>query len=167
MKKIYEDIKKVFESRFSFKILCGIGIVIIALLIFSAGVTVGFHKASFGRAWGENYNENFGMGHHNGDLGGIGRIGMMDYFPNAHGATGKIIKMELPNIIVQDKDNTEKTILINTDTKIQKGRQNITTVDLKVDDFIVAIGSPNDKGVIETKFIRVIPSPELLNNPQR
>ena len=167
MKKIYEDIKKVFESRVSFRILCGIGIVIVALLIFSAGVTVGFHKASFGRAWGENYNENFGMGHYNGDLGGIGRIGMMDNFPNAHGATGKIIKMELPNIIVQDKDNTEKAILINTDTKIQKGRQSITTNDLKVDDFIVVIGSPNDKGVIEAKFIRVIPSPEFLNNPQQ
>jgi hypothetical protein len=157
MKKIYEDIKKVFESEVSFKVLCGIGVIIVALLIFSAGVTVGFRKASFGRAWGEHYNENFGMGR-----SVISPNSMMGYFPNAHGATGKIVKIELPNIIV--KDNTEKTILISNDTTIAKGRDGIGAADLKVDDFIIAIGTPDDKGVIEAKFIRVIPSPEFLNN---
>jgi hypothetical protein len=161
MKKICEDIKKVFESKSLFRILLGLGIIIVMMLTFSAGVTVGFHKASFGRAWGEHYNENFGMGPKNGRMGDLQRVGPMDYFPSAHGATGKIIKMELPNVIVQDKDNIEKVVSTNADTKIQKGRTEIATKDLRVDDFIVVIGTPNDQGIVEAKLIRVIPSPKF------
>jgi hypothetical protein len=148
MKKIYQDIKKVFESRASFIILCAIGVVIIALLIFSAGVTVGFHKASFGQAWEENYEHNFGMRSTNP---------LFDNFPNASGAIGKIIKIALPTIIVQDKDNTEKVVLINDDTKIQKIKELVTLNDLTIDDFIVVIGNPNSQGQIEAKFIRIMP----------
>ena len=139
------------------RILCAIGIVILALLIFSAGVTVGFHKASFGETWGEHYMQNFGMIPARQGFGPGGNS-----FINAHGATGKIIKIELPDIIVADKENIEKTILTGGDTKIEKGRYIIQAKDLNVDDFIITIGSPDDKGVIEAKFIRVIPSPELL-----
>jgi hypothetical protein len=157
MKKIYEDIKKVFESKVSFRILGGIGIVIVLLLIFSAGITVGFHKASFGHAWGENYERNFGM---------MPGRPMFDNFPNAGGAIGKIIKIELPTIIVQDKDNTEKVILIKNDTQIQKMKNSITTKDLKIDDFIVVIGVPNGQGQIEAKFIRIMPLGLSLPPPQ-
>ena len=151
MEKIHEDIKKIFEGKGPFRILCGIGILIIALLIFSAGINVGFHKASFGRAWGENYERNFGMMQNRPMFG-------QDNFPNANGAIGKIIKITLPTIIVQDKNNTEKVISIKDDTQIQKIRENITKNDLKVDDFIVVIGNPNEQGQIEAKFIRVMPS---------
>jgi hypothetical protein len=150
MKKICEDIKKVFDSKVSFGILCGIGIVIVVLLSFSAGITVGFHKASFGRSWGENYERNFGMRPNRPMFG-------RDNFPNANGAIGKIIKIELPTIIVQDKDNTEKVILIKDGTQIQKMKESITTTDLKIDDFIVVIGTPNEQGQIEAKLIRIMP----------
>jgi hypothetical protein len=150
MKKIYEDIKKVFDSKVSFRILGGIGIVVVVLLIFSAGITVGFHKASFGRAWGENYERNFGM------MPGRLMFGK-DNFPNANGAAGKIIKVELPTIIVQDKDNTEKVVLIKDDTQIQKMKESVTTKDLKIDDFIVVIGVPNEQGQVEAKLIRIMP----------
>ena len=154
MKKIYEDIKgflkKFFESKNSTKVLSLIGVVIVALLIFSAGISVGFHKASFGRAWGENYERNFGMKPDHS-------IFDKDNFPNAHGAIGKIIKIEPPTIIVQDKDNTEKVILIGDNTEIQKIRENIKINDLKTDDFVVVIGVPDEKGQIEAKLIRVMP----------
>ena len=150
MKKIFEDVKKVFESKFSFRVLCGVGIVIVALLIFSAGVNVGFHKASFGRAWGENYEHNFGIAPNHPVFG-------EDNFPNANGAIGKIIKIEMPTVIVQDKDNTEKVILIKNDTQIQEMRAPITPNDLKIDNFVVVIGTPNTQGQIEAKFIRVMP----------
>lgn len=158
MKKIYEDIKKVFESKTSTGVLIGIGIVIVAILIFSAGVSVGFHKASFGRAWGENYERNFGMKPGNMMFG-------KDNFPNSHGTIGKIIKIETPTMIVQDKDNIEKVILVKEDTQIQKAREIITINDLKIDDHIVVIGNPNEEGQIEAKFIRIIPSPELMPTP--
>ncbi|MBU0612227.1 hypothetical protein KKA39_01085 [Patescibacteria group bacterium] len=157
MKKIYKRLIKLFESRILIGVLSGIGIIVVIILIFSAGVSVGFHKASFGRAWGENYGRNFGM-----KPGGPHFLGR-DNFPNAHGAAGKIIKKETPIIIVQDKDGTEKIILTNDQTKIQKMQKNIGVSDLKIDDFIVTIGSPNNKGQIEAKFIRLMPFPDFLN----
>lgn len=147
-----ESVKKVLESRVVIKVLYGIGIVLVAMLIFYAGITVGFHKASFGHAWGENYERNFGMMQNRPMFG-------QDNFPNANGAIGKIIKITLPTIIVQDRDNIEKVILIKSDTQIQKLRENITTNDLKVDDSIVVIGTPNEQGQIEAKFIRIMPLP--------
>jgi len=151
MKKIYEDIKNVFESKVAFRILAGVGIVLVSLLIFSAGITIGFHKASFGRAWGDNYESNFGMKPNRPMFG-------QDNFPNANGAVGKIIKIQLPTIIVQDKDNTEKVILIKDDTKIQKMMSVIKASDLVVDNFVVIIGSPNNQGQIEAKLIRIMPA---------
>ncbi|MEI8174360.1 MAG: hypothetical protein WCG28_00225 [bacterium] len=150
MEKVHENIKKIFEGKGSFRILCGIGIIIIVLLIFYAGIRVGFHKASFGHAWGENYERNFGMMQSRPMFG-------QDNFPNAHGAIGKVIKITLPTIIVQDRDNTEKVILTKNDTQIQKLKENITLNDLKIDDFIIVVGTPNQQGQIEAKFIRIMP----------
>ena len=151
MQKIKERVAKIFESKVAFRVLVGIGIIIVAMLIFSAGISVGFHKASFGRAWGENYERNFGM---RPDRPMFGE----DNFPNANGAIGKIIKITLPNIIVQDKDNTEKVIVIKDDTKIQKMMSAVKGSDLAIDDFVIIIGSPNDQGQIEAKLIRIMPA---------
>jgi hypothetical protein len=156
---MYEHIKKFFESTLFLKILCGIGIVVIALIIFYAGVTVGIHRASFGRAWAENYESNFGFGPDHLLVG-------VNNFPNANGAIGKIIKIELPTVIVQDKDNTEKVILTTESTQIQKMQSNITTSDLKLGDFVVVIGTPNTQGQIEAKFIRVMPAGMPVPQPQ-
>ena len=145
-----EDIKKVFESKVSFRILLVIGVTIIALLIFSLGVVVGFHKASYGHAWEENYERNFGF---------RSNSPVSDNFPNASGAIGKIIKITLPTIIVEDRNNTEKVILINDDTQIQEMREMITINNLKLNDFVVVIGSPDAQGQIEAKLIRIMPAP--------
>jgi len=77
MKKTLENIKRIFESEFSFRVLCGVGIVIGLLVVFCAGIHVGFRKASFDRAWVEHYYKNFVMMPAHMDFG-------MDYFPNAH-----------------------------------------------------------------------------------
>ena len=161
MQKIHKKILELLESKILVGILYGVGIVIVLILIFSAGISVGFHKASFGRAWGENYERNFGLMPPNHDLG-FGE----ENFPNANGAVGKIIKIELPTIIVADKDNTEKVVLIKDDTKIEKMKMEIKSSDLAIDDFVVVIGSPNDKGQIEAKFIRIMPAGMLVPPPQ-
>jgi len=161
MKKIYEKMKKVFESKVLIGVLYGVGTIIVVLIIFSVGVSVGFHKASFGRDWGNNYSRNFGADNHGGPLGSPE---MMDSFPNAHGVVGKIIKIALPTVIVADRDNLEKSVLIADGTKIQRMRDIIAAADLKVDDLIVVIGSPSDQGQIEAKFIRIMPSPDFLTN---
>jgi len=158
MKKIHEKLVRVFESKVFVGVLYGIGIIVVLVLVFSAGISVGFHKASFGRAWGENYERNFGMMRDGGFNPARGSMMDQNFYPNAHGTIGKIINITSPTIIVADRDNTEKVVLINNDTKIQKMRTNITSADLVVDDFVVVIGSPNDQGQIVAKFIRVMPA---------
>ncbi|HUC88752.1 MAG TPA: hypothetical protein VMR49_01845 [Candidatus Paceibacterota bacterium] len=144
------------ESKVFKIVIYSFGIAVAACLIFQAGVFVGFHRVSFGHDWENNYSMNFGTPYRN-SLIPIGNFGNL---PNAHGAIGKIIKIELPTIIVMDdKDKTEKVILINDDTEIHNMRKDETANDLKVDDSVVVIGSPDSKGQIEAKLIRIIPSP--------
>jgi len=156
MEKIEEKINKALESKVLVRILLLIGILIIAILIFSAGISVGFHKAAFGRAWGEHYYENFGISDHR-----FLDIGPSDDFPSAHGAAGKIIKTNQSTVIVTEENNIEKIVLITDDTKIEKGRVKIQPSELQIDDFIVVVGSPNNQGQIEAKLIRVMPSPKF------
>jgi hypothetical protein len=161
MKEIKESIKKVFGSKKVLIVVSIVGILVVFSFIFQAGVLVGFHKASFGKSWSENYERNFGM--IRGEKEPFRRIGMPENFPNAHGTVGKIIKIELPSIITLDKDGTEKLVLINENTEIRSAKEKITKNDLKIDNFIVVIGSPNTQGQIEAKLIRVMPVPELLD----
>ncbi|HPS21233.1 MAG TPA: hypothetical protein PLO44_00255 [Candidatus Paceibacterota bacterium] len=156
MKKINEKLEKIFKSKILIGMIYAFGILIIAGLIFSAGVSVGFRKAQFNRAWGEHYKNNFGMT--------PPPIFGENAMPNAHGAVGKIIKITDANIIVQDRENIEKVVLIKENTQIQKGREQIKIADLKIDDFVVVIGSPNDQGQIEAKFVRLMPNQEFMMN---
>jgi hypothetical protein len=154
--EIKNEIKKIADSKTIRKIIYGFGILTIVFLIFQLGMIAGFRKASFGRDWGDNYAINFGPSR--GDPRMMdGRIGNL---PNAHGAIGKIIKVELPTIVVLDEnDNTEKAVLINDKTEIRQGRESIISDQLKIDDHVVIIGTPNSSGQIEARLIRFLPVP--------
>lgn len=157
--KIENKIKKIFESN-SFRIsIYVLGSLVIIFMVFQIGMMAGFRKASFGRDWGENYEKNFGSPNRfiNKERGGFGDFGNL---PNAHGAIGKIIKVDLPTIIVFDgKDQTEKVIILDEKTEIRKMREIVPTEGLKVDEHIVVIGNPNKEGQIEARLIRFIPAP--------
>lgn len=150
-------IKKILDLKHVKIAIYSFGILAIVFFIFQAGMIVGFRKASFGRDWGDNYTKNFGSPHRGfkmmgEDFGDFGNL------PNAHGAIGKIIKVELPIIIVLDeKDNTEKIVLINEKTQIRKARDTVTKDEFKIDERIVVIGTPNYSGQIEARFIRFMP----------
>lgn len=149
-------IKKALESIKFKTVICILGILAVILLVFQAGMIAGFRKASFGHDWGEHYSQNFGFPNMGPGMmrGGFGNL------PNAHGAIGKIIKVSLPTIIVLDeKDNTEKSVLIGEGTEIRKVKESIDEDQLKVDDHVVVIGSPNSSGQIEAKLIRFLPFP--------
>lgn len=140
----------------TFKIIVyTLGVLAVAFLIFEIGMVAGFRKASFGRDWGENYENNFGSPHRMQ----FGReFGDMGNLPNAHGAIGKIIKVELPNLVVLDgKDNTEKVIILSDDTEIHMMKDLIKKEELKENMDVMIIGSPNSSGQIEAKLIRILP----------
>ena len=143
-------------------IIIGLAGFVIIVLIFGAGIFVGGMKARFSYRWAENYHKNFG-----GPRGGF----LSDWrnlppfpgdFIESRGTFGEIIKINSStsseqafDLVVKGQSNAEKVILITEKTAIEKGRETIKKDELKVGDSIVIIGSPNDKGQIEAKLIRL------------
>ena len=150
------DFKKIFQSKLFTKILAGIGIVIVALLIFQAGVLVGYHKAAFSYRGGQDYYHTFGEHRRNFPMG-MGR----EDFSDSHGIIGKIIKTDLPTLVIEGQNKIEQVVLTNDQTMVRHLRDILKPSDLKTDDYVVVIGSPNDKSQIEARFIRLLPQPTL------
>lgn len=150
-----ETIHEKMKSNTFKKVLTIVGGIILALIIFQAGMFVGFKKASFSYGWGDNYRRTFGE--HGGFGMGIRGLPPPDNFLSANGAIGKIIKINLPTLVVMGPDNIEKIVLISNDTLIREFRTEIQATDLKVNEEIVAIGSPNSFSQIEAKLIRILP----------
>ncbi|MCX6736295.1 MAG: hypothetical protein NTZ13_04385 [Candidatus Parcubacteria bacterium] len=147
--------KNFLQSDKAKHILTGIGIAIIALVIFQAGIFVGFKKASFSGRLGDNYYQTFG--NRNSERGFPEMRGMD--LPNTHGTIGKVAVIALPKIVVADRDGVEKTVLLNEKTDIRRFRDSIKPEELKAGDFVTIIGDPNDNGQIEARLIRVMPVP--------
>ncbi len=121
---------------------------------FSFGVFIGYHKAKFSYAWGENYNRNFG-----GPRRGMLNTFTGDGFIAGHGVSGQIIRIDGPTIVVKGQDNVEKIAVINDDTVIRRLRETIKLSDLKINDLVIIIGNPDDSGQIEARFLRILPLP--------
>ena len=149
---------KFYQTR-SFKIFfISIAGLIAVLLIFNIGMNVGFRKAGFSYKWGDNYHKNF-AGPKGGFLADFGH----DDFIQAHGVFGQIIKIDGSSVIINGNDKTEKIILINNDTIIRRFRDSLKLSDLKVNDYLVVIGQPNEAGQIEARLIRLLPPPPTNN----
>jgi hypothetical protein len=151
---MYKDFKELAESKSFRGILMGIGISVVLLLVFQAGMFVGFRKAAFSYKFGDNYYRAFG------DRGpkpfeGKFRDGLIE----GHGVVGKIVSIKLPTFVVSGPDELEKVIVINDDTRIRRFDDTLKDTDLKVDDFTVILGNPNESSQIEAKLIRVLPPP--------
>ncbi len=153
------DSKKFSESKNAKRFLYCIGIALVILTIFQAGVFVGYHKASFSYGHDDNFYRSFGHPH-----GGMFPGGMHDNFMNENGAAGNIIKITLPTIVVAE-DNIEKIVSIGNDTMIRSGALTLKAGDLKVGDFIIVIGSPNTDSQVVAKLIRIVPPPAAETAP--
>lgn len=150
-----------FKSKLFKGVLLGLAVLIIILVVFQAGIMVGFKKANFSFRWGENYHRNFG----GPERGWFGNMMGRDDYREAQGAFGQIIKIDTSSITVKDRNNTEKVVLLSDKTVISRFRENIKQVDLKIDDQVVIIGELNESGQVEAKLIRVMPAPPMANSP--
>ena len=150
------DIKKIIESKKTMRVLYSLGAIVLALFIFHAGVLVGFRKATFSYRFGDTYyHKAFG------DRKESFRMGMRrNEFSIGHGAAGKVVSLELPKITILGRDGVEKTVVIDNRTEIRQFRETATTTDIKIDDYAVVLGSPNEQGEIQAKLIRLLPAPE-------
>ncbi len=157
------------------KVVILLSILILTALVFHAGVTVGYHKAIFGDRMGKAYyrafDRNFNPGENRGpnDLGEYGSIrkNMVDRIPAGFGAVGKIVSVNLPTIIVEGPDNIEKFVQVTDTTLIRKFKENRTTEDLTVDQYVIVLGEPNQEGAIVAKLIRLMPAPEDISKESR
>lgn len=150
------NLKNFFLSRILEIVILCLGILIIILFVLGVGIFIGFKKANFSYRFEENYHRNFA-----GPEGGFFQNFEGKDFIESHGVVGQIIKIDDSNIIIKGKDDTEKIILTKENTVIKRFKKTIGPNDLKVDEFIVVIGEPNNDGQIEAKFIRVMPPPPM------
>ena len=148
-----KKINKLTQSKSLKIVLACIGIFIIVIFIFEIGEVVGFHEATFSHHFGDNYHDIFGepsMMHPFGSHGD---------FVSGHGASGKVVKVDLPTLVIADTSNVEKVVSLNDDTIIRRMRDTITAKDIATGDTVVVFGSPNDTGSIDATFIRIVPAP--------
>jgi len=153
-----EKIKAFFESPiFSSalsKVIFIIGACVAVVIIFFAGETVGFEKAEFSYHFGENYNRMFG---------GRDDVVMQppfvgdNFFLSTSGGAGKIVKIALPKIAIEDASGVEKIIVVDSDTIVKQMRYTVDADTLKIGDTIVVLGSPDQNGEIDAKLIRLMP----------
>lgn len=143
-----------FQSKLFQRILYGVGGAVIALLIFQAGIFVGYRKAAFSYRWGERYYHTFGR-----PPRGFHGMFPRDDFSGTHGAAGKILAITLPALVIEGKDTIEKIVVLKDTTAIRRFRETLAPRDLKPGDFVVVIGSPNEMAQIEAKLVRVMPAP--------
>ncbi len=143
---------------------------IVLFFAFRLGMVVGYRQAYFSYRWGENYHRNFG-----GPRGGFfeGFFSDRKDFIESHGTFGQIVKIDFTvstssaqtsstpaaTLVVKGGNDVEKIILVKDDAVITRFRQEAKLADLKVGDYIVVIGRPNDSGQIEAKLIRIMPPP--------
>ncbi|HET8575217.1 MAG TPA: hypothetical protein VFM02_03560 [Candidatus Paceibacterota bacterium] len=138
-------------------IMIGLVVAIFLFALFQFGVFVGYQKAHFSGRLGDNYRKNFENAHQ-GDPGDFfgGRM-----LPGGHGASGEIVSIALPKLVIAGPNNLEKTVVVNDETLVREFRNAIKTSDLKVGDHVVVLGTPDDQGQVNAKFIRVMPPPSV------
>ncbi len=153
------DTKKLFESEAFQRSVIGVGIALAVLVVFQAGVFVGFHKAGFSYRMGDNYYRAFGVAQ-----GPFPHEFVAD-FPNAHGAIGKIVSVQLPTFVIEEENHSEKVILLTGNTAIRRLKGVATTSDIVPGEFAVVIGAPNDNAEVEAALVRLLPPPSTFDIP--
>jgi hypothetical protein len=124
-------------------VLWGLGALVLLLLVFSAGIAVGYHSGLFSSHFGQDYYHNF-----------YGSAGMPTP-ANQHGTIGSVISVGSSTIATKDPGGNEQSIVIDEDTVIREMNKTITIAGIQNGDQIAVIGEPNDTGQIHARFIRV------------
>ncbi len=89
----------------------------------------------------------------------VGLFRQMFGLVSGHGAAGAIQSIDNQTITLQLRDGTTQTVSVNKDTRIEKSGKRITLQELKAEDHITVIGSPDSQGHIVARWIRVLTLP--------
>ena len=150
-----------FKSKSFGVVMISVGVLAALSLVFLAGEAVESRKADFSYNWGGNYYRNL-----------VGPLppppldmAMGNNFMMGNGTAGSIIKIDNSTLTIKDeRGGSEKTVVVGSDTAIRHLRDALKLNDLKLNDDVVVIGSPNNSGQIEAKLIRVMQSDGDINS---
>ena len=146
--------KDFLQSSLFTRLVTILGILLVALVIFGAGMSVGYNKAQFSSDWSNHYSDMFG-----GMRSPFAVTPDSDDISAANGAAGTVIAVNLPTIAVKGQNEVEKIIVIGPSTVIRQFRSPATTTDIHVGDTLIGIGEPDSEGRIVATFVRLIPPP--------
>jgi hypothetical protein len=158
------NFKEGVQSKMFKGFIIGIATVLVLMIVFQAGIFVGFRKANFSQRLGENYGRIFGDGKRSNIMDEMFRGMSFDNLPGGHGAVGAVIKVSSSTIIVSEPNNIEKIVLLNGETAIRKARDEVKIKDIVIGDFVSIIGESNIKGEIEAKLVRIMPPPPFASS---
>jgi hypothetical protein len=150
--------KEFTQSKHFSRIIYIIGAILVALIVFQAGIFVGYRIAAFSINWDNAHNGN-------------ARDPRSIFAPfsrdaddmNPHGTIGEIISIQLPEIMVKGSSGNETIVLIASTTSIRNMRNQASASDLKIGMQIVTVGTPDEQGQIHATFIRIIPIKQPAN----
>ncbi len=146
--------KKLFEGKSYGRLLLTLAILLIAWIIFAAGIFVGYHKATFSRDWDDM--------HQNGMLDGNSALAPFMHNSddvNPHGAMGEIVSSHFPVIMIKGPQNAEQVVVISSTTMIRLLHGMASTSAIQTGQFAIVVGEPDSKGEIQASFIRIVPPP--------
>jgi hypothetical protein len=150
------EIKNLYKSK---KVRYAVGSIVVLglfLLVFQAGVFLGYHRAIFSGNLGNNYARTFeGLEGEATSTDSWGHMFRRDV-PGGHGAVGQIVKVNLPTIVLATSNNVEEIIRLSGDTVIRHFMDSATSTDLKLGDTVVVIGAPNSQGEIDARLVRIM-----------
>lgn len=145
--------KNFLQSPKTRAILVIIAGVIVLLVIFAFGASVGYHRGLFASRFGRYYAANF--------YGGpAGKVSF-----TANGVAGDVIAVSSATIAVEDRDGDEQFVTISPDTLIREANNTVLMQDMNVGDTITVIGEPNGEGQIQARFIRLFPGSSSMPFP--
>lgn len=75
---------------------------------------------------------------------------------HGHGATGTIQEIAEPRIVIRTRDGKLQTIVVDADTRFDKNFQNISMKDLKINDTVIVLGSPDSEDQITARLVGLI-----------
>ena len=141
--------KNFLQSKGIHAVLWVLGALVVLLLVFGAGVAVGYRSGLFASRFGEEYSHNFlGAGSGSGMMGGPAPL-------NQHGTIGAVISVGSSTIATKDPNGNEQSVVIDQSTVIREANETVSVADIQVGDQIAVIGEPNDTGQIHARLIRI------------
>ncbi len=143
--------KDIFQSRSWSGIILVLGILLVVLLVFQAGIFVGYRSAMFSNGRASSYQ--VGMGDPRSILAPF--IHDADD-PNPHGTVGEIVSIQMPFLMIKGAQNAEEIVAVSGTTTVRNMRDTASTSMLRVGDQVIVIGAPDEGGQMHAAFIRII-----------